>query len=620
MSINVIDSFISSMNKFLDDRMKYDSLEALQNDNETIMPKGFIVYCKKEDKWYKLSCTNENDPITYQWNEFGVGGTGLDETELVSAVNKNLVNKSISVVSGINHNEISPNLLQSTFTLLNGTMSLDKTIDTTSGELIDSVGTYVTDFIKVKDDNGNILIDKVYVNEWSKSDLLWVGYGKDKTTVIKTGVGGTSHTPLQRAISVGSFSNIYYIRVVGYTSLCDSTSFVVTDCSYKTLDWMLISPNNINGRLSGDLCQNDVCRLRTDDCLDVTITPIKDSTTDSKITIVAAKDVVGYINYSPVKLSPKDTSIEATLVPGDYALAYDLDNKTINVKALSEVYNNRYLVLSYIYLNKQNRPLIYMGNNDNKINFSWTYKTKDTTITDRDVYVEITEKLYDCRHESSFVHNIYPNSPDWLKINKVGVNKFETPYPFVFNSTVKAEGGMVVSQNGLCSMYHTLDKGHGGHSFQGWASNGEYRSTIINDNRMSDNLPVTSIQNWVTKGMVTDTDCAYGWIHLGCDSYTIVDEIVDNSNTLYGIYINPKVSIIGTPMIMEPKPLLTSMPQGYEVDSNGNYVIDDTGKKTKKALESIENKDILQVNEAHELCFHSAADNKWYKVNMTEIN
>ena len=62
------------------------------------------------------------------------------------------------------------------------------------------------------------------------------------------------------------------------------------------------------------------------------------------------------------------------------------------------------------------------------------------------------------------------------------------------------------------------------------------------------------------------------------------------------------------------------MPQGYQVDSNGDYVLDETtGKRIKLAQESIDGKNVLQVNESNELCFHSATDNKWYKLNMTEI-
>ena len=61
------------------------------------------------------------------------------------------------------------------------------------------------------------------------------------------------------------------------------------------------------------------------------------------------------------------------------------------------------------------------------------------------------------------------------------------------------------------------------------------------------------------------------------------------------------------------------MPQGYQVDSNGDYVIGDDGKRVKLELETIEGKNVLQVNENNELCFHSATDNKWYKLNMTEI-
>ena len=37
------------------------------------MPNGFLAYCRAENKWYIMSCENENDPSTYQWSEYTIG-------------------------------------------------------------------------------------------------------------------------------------------------------------------------------------------------------------------------------------------------------------------------------------------------------------------------------------------------------------------------------------------------------------------------------------------------------------------------------------------------------------------------------------------------------------------
>ena len=65
----VIDNFKLSSKKFLDDRQYWESLIALKGNSTILMPKGFLAYCKSEDKWYKMSCTDEGDPSTYTWTE-----------------------------------------------------------------------------------------------------------------------------------------------------------------------------------------------------------------------------------------------------------------------------------------------------------------------------------------------------------------------------------------------------------------------------------------------------------------------------------------------------------------------------------------------------------------------
>ena len=65
----IIDNFKLSSKKFLDDRQYWESLIALKGNSTILMPKGFLVYCKAEDKWYKMSCTDESNPSTYTWTE-----------------------------------------------------------------------------------------------------------------------------------------------------------------------------------------------------------------------------------------------------------------------------------------------------------------------------------------------------------------------------------------------------------------------------------------------------------------------------------------------------------------------------------------------------------------------
>ena len=142
--------------------------------------------------------------------------------------NGSLLNDDSILFSKINSNMIN---LATEFTA-------DKSIDKTTGELIDSPGSYVTNMIQIRDDNG-IIYKNIYINKWKSSSLLWVGYGKDGTTVVKTGVGGTSSTKL-RKVTVGSFTSVYYVRVVGYTDLCASSELMVTDNDYKSLQWLSV--------------------------------------------------------------------------------------------------------------------------------------------------------------------------------------------------------------------------------------------------------------------------------------------------------------------------------------------------------------------------------------------
>lgn len=64
----IVDGFKSSMGKFLDERMQWESLTALQaNADDVVMPNGFKVFCNTENAWYRLACTNCYDLSTYVW-------------------------------------------------------------------------------------------------------------------------------------------------------------------------------------------------------------------------------------------------------------------------------------------------------------------------------------------------------------------------------------------------------------------------------------------------------------------------------------------------------------------------------------------------------------------------
>ena len=68
--MQVIDNFELSAKKSLDSRQNWESLESLKSNTDILMPQGFLAYCKNEDKWYKMNCTDESNPTTYTWSEF----------------------------------------------------------------------------------------------------------------------------------------------------------------------------------------------------------------------------------------------------------------------------------------------------------------------------------------------------------------------------------------------------------------------------------------------------------------------------------------------------------------------------------------------------------------------
>lgn len=79
--MQIMNNFRSSMPKYLDERQRWDSYEALIANDSIVMPDGFNVYCELEQTWYQLSTTNSNDISTYVWTEVG---SGSDSSAIVT--------------------------------------------------------------------------------------------------------------------------------------------------------------------------------------------------------------------------------------------------------------------------------------------------------------------------------------------------------------------------------------------------------------------------------------------------------------------------------------------------------------------------------------------------------
>ena len=92
--MQVIDNFELSAKKSLDSRQNWESLESLKSNTGILMPQGFLAYCKNEDKWYKMNCTDESNPTTYTWSEFNNLGN-------VDELNSEKVNYSNDLLSGV---------------------------------------------------------------------------------------------------------------------------------------------------------------------------------------------------------------------------------------------------------------------------------------------------------------------------------------------------------------------------------------------------------------------------------------------------------------------------------------------------------------------------------------
>lgn len=527
--------------------------------------------------------------------------------------------------SSIKDAAISSTKMSTGYTNLVTEVTEGKTIDISTGLLAAQEGSYVTNLIQVRNESG-IIYKKLYGSKWDNR-LYWVSYKSDGTTMITSGLGGAQNNA-SRVLNVAALNGeTYYIRFVGYSDVCDSSDFAITYTPLINLDWLRVAANNFKDKISKSIYEGSTLQLRGNNGFSITITPAEGSEADSIFELSTTGTVLAYLGTKATVIAKSDFKIIESVSTNDYALIYNYKTSKVELVLISTLNTLKCAIICYIYIYKQSAVVPILCGNHNNIKITKITKATNTdgkTVNIETLCTDIVTK------NNIFTHEVKPSAAEWNDVNRVGIDKYTTPYPFIANSTFKVAGGMLVAQAGECSMYNNMDNNLGGHVLQLWAKNNEYRATGIIDERLPDNLPMFTLQSWITKGLSGGaTSCAYGWVKLGTDDFKIIDEAQTNEKT--GVYIHPKVSIFATPLIMEAKPLLSSMPIGYEVNEDGTYKLDEEGKRIKidtSDLDSntklgkhydISNKNILQVNEDNELCFHSAKDNKWYKVNMTEI-
>lgn len=353
----------------------------------------------------------------------------------------------------------------------------------------------------------------------------------------------------------------------------------------------------IGGQLNTYTTKNATTRFREINVMDINI-----NTTENTISYNTKRTGSIYVNNTNSTIVKKAGETKSVALKNNttFVLAY---NPTTNSLDLSTYgyYLPTCIILAYIYYYNAKLVRLALCGNDNSIA---VYKNGI--------------QLYDMQTEQSiFNHTANSKASVWSEWATTKIDKTTTPVPFKFNSTVYADGGMLVGRAGNCNLWNTYDNGKGGHAMQLFSRDKSYRFSVVLDDRLTstrDNLPVTALHTWLTDG---GKEFAFGWLHLGADMCGFIDGVDTGQET--GIYVNPSMSILNTPVIMKPQALVTNMPKGYQVDENGNYLYDTDGKRIAKDLVSIDGKDILQVNENHELCFHRGDTNKWYKINMTEI-
>ena len=190
----IIGSFEYSGTDYLDKRVSFSSLTALETQTDIKFPNGFECWCESEQTWYQLSTTNPDDISTYIWSERPSGDATIIVDGVQTSDYKFVINRSETEAA---YGDVANAILQqvtSMFTSLQDTINkqnnrintLELEIENlkaqiggkpitpiVTGELIDYNGDTLVDYnnfgiggypeIKVEgelvDYNGNTLVD-----------------------------------------------------------------------------------------------------------------------------------------------------------------------------------------------------------------------------------------------------------------------------------------------------------------------------------------------------------------------------------------------------------------------------------------------------------------------------
>ena len=90
----IIGSFEYSGTDYLDKRVSFSSLTALETQTDIKFPNGFECWCESEQTWYQLSTTNPDDISTYIWSERPSGDAtiivdGVQTSDYKFVINRN---------------------------------------------------------------------------------------------------------------------------------------------------------------------------------------------------------------------------------------------------------------------------------------------------------------------------------------------------------------------------------------------------------------------------------------------------------------------------------------------------------------------------------------------------
>lgn len=90
----IIGSFEYSGTDYLDKRVSFSSLTALETQTDIKFPNGFECWCEQEQTWYQLSTTNPDDISTYIWSERPSGDATIIVDGVQTSDYKFVINRS----------------------------------------------------------------------------------------------------------------------------------------------------------------------------------------------------------------------------------------------------------------------------------------------------------------------------------------------------------------------------------------------------------------------------------------------------------------------------------------------------------------------------------------------